>query len=204
MKFSLLMLVGLVLCGKAQSQGSLEIYIQQIAANKIYIEYLEKGYQIARSGLTAIGEIKQGHFQLDKTFFDGLERVNPAISRYAKVGATMATLAQAIKEAKNGLARVRSATLFSTGELGYFEKVFGALIENTSGLFDEVNLVLSDACLKLSDDERISQIDRAYEEARKELAYVQSFNAQLKVYIAQRKHSVDELSLLKSFYLRQR
>ena len=35
--------------------------LQQIAALQVYIGYLQKGYSIAKTGLTTIGNIKNGH-----------------------------------------------------------------------------------------------------------------------------------------------
>ena len=45
--------------------------LQQIAGLQIYIGYVEKGYSIAKKGLNTIGDLKDGHFSLDKVFFDG-------------------------------------------------------------------------------------------------------------------------------------
>jgi hypothetical protein len=38
--------------------------IEQIAHFKLYLELTEKGYKIAKEGLTTIGEIKNGEFNL--------------------------------------------------------------------------------------------------------------------------------------------
>ena len=46
---------------------------------------IEKGYKIAQEGLTAIGDIKHGEFNLHLDFFNSLESINPAIKKYTKV-----------------------------------------------------------------------------------------------------------------------
>jgi hypothetical protein len=48
----------------SQKQTELKYYLQQIAALKLYAGFLEKGYSIAREGLTVIAEIKNGEFNL--------------------------------------------------------------------------------------------------------------------------------------------
>src|SRR5436190_21373731 len=59
--------------------------LQQIAALQVYTQYLQKGYSIAKTGLTTIGNFKNGHFSLDKDFFASLENINPKIKKYSRV-----------------------------------------------------------------------------------------------------------------------
>ena len=53
--------------------------LDQIAQLQLFITQAEKGYQIVHQGLAAIGEIKQGDFNLHQVFFNSLQLVNPAI-----------------------------------------------------------------------------------------------------------------------------
>jgi hypothetical protein len=59
--------------------------IQQIAALKVYLEYLKKGYKIVDKGLTTIGEIKNGTFNLDKDYLYSLKQVSPVVKNFPKV-----------------------------------------------------------------------------------------------------------------------
>src|SRR5258706_14560273 len=68
-----------------QKKTQIKYLLQQIAANKVYIDYLEKGYSIARNGLQTIQNIKKGDFNLHFNFFDSLKKVNPKIKGWAKV-----------------------------------------------------------------------------------------------------------------------
>src|SRR6218665_145225 len=58
---------------------------EQIAQLKIYLELTEKGYKIAKEGLTTISEIKKGEFKLHKNRFDSLLIVNPAIGSFVRL-----------------------------------------------------------------------------------------------------------------------
>ena len=49
-----------------QDKTQKEYLTEQIAQLKIYLELTEKGYNIAKEGLTVIGEIKRGEFKLHK------------------------------------------------------------------------------------------------------------------------------------------
>src|SRR5688572_18660017 len=68
-----------------QKRTQRKYLIQQIAALKVYLGYLKEGYDIAKKGLTIVGDIKQGKFDLDIDYLASLRSVNPAISGSAKV-----------------------------------------------------------------------------------------------------------------------
>jgi len=55
-------------------------YLEQIAANKVYIDYLQKGWQLARDGLRFIGDKHYREYSLHRLFYDRLLLVNPAIA----------------------------------------------------------------------------------------------------------------------------
>src|SRR5260221_14255636 len=57
----------------------------QIAALQVYLSYAEQGYSIAKHGLTAINDIKNGDFSLHKGYFTSLKNVNPKIKSYWKI-----------------------------------------------------------------------------------------------------------------------
>jgi len=67
-----------------QKKTQIKYLLQQIAANKVYLDYIEKGYGIARNGLNTIQSIKKGDFNLHSDFVSSLIKVNPKIKNYAK------------------------------------------------------------------------------------------------------------------------
>src|SRR6202035_4749485 len=78
------------LCGSLNAQGDIQAMLKQIAKLEIYIVDLEKGYRIAREGLTFIGEIKKGEFNLHSLFFSSLQSVNPSVAKYSKIAVIVA------------------------------------------------------------------------------------------------------------------
>lgn len=51
-----------------QSATQKKYLLQQIAALQVYIGYVQKGYSIAKEGLSAISDIKHGEFKLQRLF----------------------------------------------------------------------------------------------------------------------------------------
>src|SRR5688500_14766126 len=91
-----------------QKKTQIKCLLQQIAANKVYIEYLQKGYSIANKGLTTIRNIKDGDFNLHRDFFGSLKTVNSKIKNAGKVAAIIAFQIRITKESKQSLERIKA------------------------------------------------------------------------------------------------
>lgn len=196
-----IVIAGLVLLAvSGYSQSQIKLYIQQIAANKVYIEYLQKGYSIAKKGLTTIGNIKNGHWSLDKDFFAGLENINPKVRHYAKVADIVALNIQIVKRYKQALKEARASDRFTGSELDYFGKVFTGLIDNCAVLVDELTLLLKASELKMSDDERIKRIDKLYTNMQDNYVFVQDFSGSMEIMTLQRDKEVNDAAVVKGLY----
>ncbi len=196
------MIAGLLLMSvSGYSQGSqIKLYIQQIAANKVYIEYLQKGYSIAKKGLTTIGNIKNGHWSLDKDFFAGLENVNPKVRNYTKVADIVALNIQIVKRYKKALNQARASDRFTGSELDYFGKVFAGLMDDCTVVVDELIVLLKASELKMSDDERIRRIDKLYTNMQDNYVFVQDFSGKMEVMILQRDKELKDAAVMKGLY----
>jgi len=194
-------MVGLLIAGGVKAQNkTIKLYLQQIDANKVYIEYLEKGYQIAKGGLTTISGIKDGHFQLDKTFFRSLEEVNPKLSTYASNLGIVSIYLKILREAKIAFSQAKSAEVFNTGEIGYFEIVFNSILQVCGASADELGTLLSAGKFKMSDDERKQRIDRVYANLREQYCFVKSFSNDIKLAILQRAKEKQDAAVVRKAY----
>lgn len=189
----------IALCSRAQSQ-TIQLYLQQIAANKLYIEYLQKGYRIAKNGLATISNIKNGHWNLDKDFFARLHNINPKIRNYAKVADIIALNIKIVRKSKTALKQAGSADLFNSGEIGYFDKVFTVLLDDCMKVTDELLLLLTANELTMSDDERIKRIDLLYADMQDKYVFVNSFSNDINVMSLQRNKALHEAVTVGSLY----
>lgn len=187
------------LCSQGQNK-TIKLYIQQIAANQVYIEYLQKGYRIAKNGLTTISNIKNGHWSLDKDFFAGLRGINPKVRNYTKVADIIALHITIARKSKAAMKQVRSADLFNNSETGYFDKVFAALSGACTDLTDELTQILTPNKLTMSDDERIKRIDRLYADMQDAYAFTKSFSNDINVMALQRSKELYEVATVRKLY----
>jgi len=179
-----------------QKQTQTEYLLQQIAALQVYIGYLEKGYKIVQGGLNTIGDIKNGHFNLDKAFFDGLKTINPKVKNYARVADIITLNIQVIQLSGKALKEARTSNRFNGKELGYVDKVFTGVTDGCGELIEELTGLLSPGNLQLSDDERIKRIDGVYAEMEDRYGFVNSFCADLSRMRLQRSQELRDASTL--------
>jgi hypothetical protein len=185
----------------AQSQNkTIKLYIQQIAANKVYIEYLQKGYKIARSGLTTIGNLKNGHYSLDKDFFASLETVNPAIRNYAKVADVICLNIRLLKNQKKTLSQAKKSGMFTNEEIEYIGGVFEKTVDGCIELIDELAVILLEKELKMSDDERIKRIDLVHKSLKERHVFSNSFSSEISILALQRAQESNSIKRVRELY----
>lgn len=189
----------IALQGHSQNQ-TIKLYLKQIAANKVYIEYLQKGYKIAKKGLTTIGDIKNGHLKLDQNFFAALESVNPSIRNYAKIAEIIALNIKLVKSHAEALKQVDKSKMFTLEEKEYINNVFSKTLGACSDLIDELALVLSEGKLKMSDDERINRIDLIHKSFHDYRVFSSSFSSEISVLALQRAKESNSIERVKALY----
>lgn len=184
----------------SQKSTQKKYLIQQIAMLQVYIGYLQKGYNIAKTGLTTIGNIKNGHFILDKDFFASLHNINPKVKQYNKIAAII-TLNEMIVQLRGRTNKyINDNILLSGGETNYLNNVFENLIDGCGNLTDQLITIISSDKLEMSDDERIKQIDLIYVEMNERYMFANSFESDLKILVQQRKREQSDVNTLNSLY----
>lgn len=205
-------LVGLLLCSsldiKAQTfnewfkqkKTQTKYLVEQIAALQVYLEYVEKGYHLTRDGLTLIGDIKNGELGLHRGYFNSLKTVNPHIMKYPKIAAILSMQMDIINQQYSVRSSSKKSGQFSMDELDYIKKVFDNLEREAEKGLDELQLVLSDGKMKMTDDERITQVDKIYKSMRDKYSFAQSLSNKVKILIRQRKQGRKEAKDLEQLY----
>lgn len=180
-----------------QKKTQIKYLQQQIAANKVYIEFLQKGYAITRNGLNAIQHIKDGDLCLHNDFFGSLKAVNPKIKASKKVSAIIALSVKIIRESNTGLQQARMMNQFTGEELNYCSKVFEDLKKDCLHRIDELFALITNRELMMRDDERIKRIGGLYADVQDKYGFCTSFNNEMKLLAVQRIQVQVEIDLSK-------
>ena len=183
-----------------QKKTQKKYLIEQIVAFKIYLGYVQKGYSIARKGLTTIGNIKKGDFNLHNDFLSSFKSVNPTIRNYSKVPDIIAFQVKIIQSYKSTYKYVQSISLYSPAEIDFIYRVFTNLIDNSSNDLDELITVVTANELEMKDDERLKRIDAIYASIQDKYAFAKNFGDEAKVLAVQKAKDKNNLETSRKLY----
>ena len=159
-----------------QKKTQKKYLLQQIAALEVYIGYLQKGYSIAKKGLTAIGDIKNGEFNLHSDYFNSLKNVNPRIKNYARVADIISCQVKIVQTYHQVYSQAKKSNAFNTGEIAYVFRVFGRLLDDCTASIDELITLTTSGKLEMKDDERMQRIDALYNDMQDRYTFLKSFS----------------------------
>ncbi len=163
-----------------QKKTQKKYLIQQIAALQVYLEYGQKGYKIAKEGLTTISGLTKGELNLHGDYFNSLKKVNPQIKQYAKVADIVAMQVRILQEYKRNYRQVTRSNAFNEEELDYIRSVFERLLDDCGRTLDELTLITTNGQLEMEDHARIARIDKLYLDVQDQYTFSQKFSNELK------------------------
>jgi hypothetical protein len=186
-----------------QKKKQIEYLVQQIVALQVYIGYVQKGYKIVDQGLTTIGQIKNGDFNLHRDFFDALKEVNPRIRNSAQVADIIALQVSIIQTQKKNIERVKKSDQLTIKEQDYIIRVYMRLLEQTTDNIEELTKLLTANNYTLSDDERIKRIGLLHTDMQDKYGFVKWFADQTNMLIGGRKNEQRDAGIGKSLLIKK-
>ncbi len=183
-----------------QKKTQLSYLTQQIAAYQVYEDYLYKGYDIAKAGLTAISNLKNGELNLHQVFFSSLSKVNPAIQHYSRMADVITLQVNILAQYKRCFKDAHQSKLLSNSELAYIYSVFTALLKDCANNISALISLTTDNQLQLHDDERLQRIDAIYNDMQNKYLFATSFRNESNALMLNRQKDQNESSTLKALY----
>ncbi|TAM97124.1 MAG: hypothetical protein EPN39_12040 [Chitinophagaceae bacterium] len=174
--------------------------VWQIVLLTTYGQYVKKGYGIMESRLHTIHEIKNGEFSLHVSYINSLKNVNPKIKGYDEVQAIQTTATALIEGCKRLQTDVGGSDVLNSNEVAYIQNTTAGILKETSEDLNELNLMVSDDKLSMTDEERLKQIDRLYSRVVKSYQNFKSLNSSFYQVTAGRKQALRHDSELKQWY----
>lgn len=183
-----------------QKKTQKKYLLQQIAALQVYIGYARKGYDIAKDGLIFIGDLKDGEVNLHAGYFRSLEKVNPHIREYARIGDMIALEYRMTRDYSQTLKQLRQSGAFQGEELDYLVRVFGKVLEDSSNTLDKLIAVSTDGALEMSDDARLERIDLLYKRMTEHDTFFREFRKACTLLAATRLKEMDDIRTSELLY----
>lgn len=201
----MLLLICLLFSGlRSQAQATeaqqLALNIQKLAQFRKILRNMYDAYRILSQGYNKVKDITSGNYSIHEAFLDGLMAVSPAVRNYSKVADILQNQAAIIKEYRNAYNRFKDAGIFSTEEISYLGKVYDNLLDRSISNVNELTMVLTASKLRMSDDERLTSIDRLADEIQEQLSFLRSFNNKTGVLAMQRIKEKRDINTIRKFY----
>lgn len=183
-----------------QRKTQLKYLRQQIASLQVYIGYAQKGYAIAKDGLTFIGDVKDGEFSLHKKYFASLAAVSPVVRQYAKVGDIIRSQERLLQLHQDGMKQARASGQFTGDELAHIGHLFSALIEKSTEHLVELASLLQDGSLTMTDHERLQRMEALSMAMKEKERLAISFNKENLGLAMQRLQEMNEGQMMRKLY----
>lgn len=179
-----------------QKKTQIEYYVKQIASLKIYADYLQKGYSIAKDGTDLINDIKHGDFNLHDGYFSSLKTVSSPVKNYSKVNAIVSDQISILKNFGKLLSYADGSQMLAPSEKEYIHSVYSNLTAESVKDLDELFSVITSGELQMKEDERMGKIDRIYLSMKDKVSFTTAFSNQ--VYILLHQRNMDKTDIEKS------
>ncbi len=174
--------------------------VQKLSALKGILNDMYKGYEIVSNGYETIKNISEGNFNLHEAFLDGLLAVSPAVQNYKRIADIINNQLMIVKEYKTAYTRYKEDENFTPDEIIYIGKVYSNLFNESLKSLDELTIVITASTLRMSDDERISSIDRISEDMQDKLTFLRYFNNSTSILEVQRAKEKNDATTMQGIY----
>lgn len=199
LSFLLSVFVSTSMPAKAQSYEVQQLLLdwEKLTQLKQILQDLYKGYEIINNGYTAIKDISKGNFNLHQVFLDALLQVSPVVQKYKRVADIIAGQLQILKEYKSAFNRFKDDEMFTSDEITYMAKVYNNLLAESERNLDDLITIITSGTLRMSDDERLTSIDKIYQRITDQLSFLRSFNNSTAILSIQRLKEKEDIEVAK-------
>lgn len=162
-----------------QNKTQKEYLKEQIAQLKLYLELTKQGYKIAKGGLSAIHQIKNGEFKLHKNRFDSLRIVKSGITSLSRLQ-HITDLHGAINETCEKLpAEITKCELIDAKQKKHMLTALETLYDDSQVLIEGLFMVIRDGQVSMTDDDRIQRIEQLSKEFEENYLFAQNLRRDL-------------------------
>ena len=180
----------------SQKKTQKKYLLQQIAALQVYSGYLKTGYGIAKGGLGSITSYVGNEYGLHSSYYTHLKTVNVAVKNNPQVNDILRWQQDILKQTT---AIKRQAGL-TNSESKYTAKVCQALLSDCNARINDLQTILTDNKIEMSDEERIRQIARLHQAMQDNYRFAANFRSQLQLYVRNKQQEQNDHNTLKNIY----
>ena len=197
--------MGVCICpqqGLAQDQEvkQLMLDVEKLAQFRKILSDMKSAYTVVMQGYTTVRDISKGDFNLHKLFLDGLMAVSPVVRNYKKTADIVSMQLNIVREYKAAFNRFKASEMFQPDEVFYIGRVYNNLLDASLKNLSDLTTVVTAGRLRMSDADRLSAIDRLYDDTLDKLSFLRSFNNNTSLLALQRRRQMREAKTVEGLY----
>lgn len=162
--------------------------VQQIAALEAYGSVLKTGYNVAHNGLGTIGSFNHGEFQLHNAYYTNLKAANPAVKNNVQVKEILAWQ----QDINTAFSRLQADQ--------YYNQVKTAVLKDCNQQLTELQTVLTDNSVDMSDADRLKRIGAIHAEMLSNYRFAMGFCNNAALMSRDQTNQTTDLQTLKHLY----
>ncbi|HYF69971.1 MAG TPA: TerB family tellurite resistance protein [Ohtaekwangia sp.] len=171
---------------QTQEAAQLLLNYEKLRQLEEILDNMYKGYKILTQGYARIKGIAEGNYKLHQVFLDALLNVSPTVRNYKRIPQIINYQRLIVKEYQRAYSRFKEDENLTPGELRYIKSVYEYLTKQSLKNLEELAMIITASTLRMSDDERLSSIDRVFFDVEDKLQFLRSFNNSTQLLIIQR------------------
>ncbi|MBS1524729.1 MAG: hypothetical protein JST19_03710 [Bacteroidetes bacterium] len=184
----------------AIAQSRFQTMLNQVAGLESYLASLKKVYSTTTNGLNTIHDLKNGSMSLNQSYFMSLKNPSSAVKNDPHIQAISDLLRQVQQVFGNAISWQQSQGLLTGDELSYMRAVYSNLLAECNKDLQELNMVLSDGGVQMTDKQRIDRIDAIYKDMQGKYSFARSFTHKAYELASERSTSKTDNKSLKTLY----
>jgi hypothetical protein len=181
---------------------AIDLEVQRLQNQTIWLQNAQKALenQLSKLKLTEISDWSQKQKDLYSGYYQELETVKSIIAYYGRIKDMTEKQASLLSQYNHAWGLLKSDKHFSVEELGYMQKVYSGILQESVKNLDEILVVINSFKTQMTDAKRLELIDKAADRVDNNCSDLKEFNSQNYMLSIQRAKSESEVLTLKKYY----
>ena len=181
---------------------AIDLQVQRMQNKTIWLQNAQKALenQLSRLKLTEIADWSQKQKELYSGYYEELWKVKAVIAYYERIRDMTEKQSALLREYNHAWALLRKDRHFSPEEVGYMQKVYAGLLEESVKSLDQILVVVNGFKTQMSDEKRLELISAAADRMDTNYSDLKQFNNQNFLMSIQRGKTENEVLTLKKYY----
>jgi hypothetical protein len=181
---------------------AIDLGIQRLQNKTIWLQNAQKQVEntLSKLKLDEISNWTEKQRDLYKNYYEELQKVKSIITYYKRIKEISQKQTRLIQEYERAWNLFKQDSHFNQSEVGYMEKVYSGILEESMKNIDQIFLILESFTTQMSDLKRLEIINAAADQIDGNYDDLTQFNKQNVLLSLQRAKTVNDVNKVKQFY----